>query len=247
MLFHGLTNCPQQFEAFAKQLHAGGANVFVPRLPYHGYADKRTRAIGALTAADVERCATEAAELARALGDRVSIAGLSLGATMALWLAQTGGVDNAVGIAPFLMVPVLPRGPGMLLMRLLDWLPNAFMWWDPRVKERVGPSYAYPGFWTHCLAQCVFTGAAIFAAAAERAPAAAACTIVVNANDPAINDAVAQELSSVWKKRAAPYDYIVWNDLGKRHDVIDLTTFPAAATLVYPRLAALLNETAPSH
>jgi pimeloyl-ACP methyl ester carboxylesterase len=245
VLFHGLTNCPQQFETFAKQLHAGGDNVYVPRLPRHGYADRTTRAIGAITAAEIEAAATDAAEHARGLGDRVAVAGLSLGGTLALRLAQTGAVENAIAIAPFLMVPALPRGPGTLFMRALDVLPDVFMWWDPRLKERMMPDYAYPGFWTHCLAECVFAGDAVFALAARRAPAAPHCTIVVNAHDPAINNAAARDLARVWRANGAAYDYAVWDDLGKRHDVIDPTTFPDAARLVYPRLAALLDKIAP--
>ena len=242
MLFHGLTNCPQQFDDFAKQVHAGGDNVYVPRLPRHGYTDKRTRAIGEITATEIEDAASDAAILARGLGERVVAGGLSLGATMALWLAQTGAADNAVGIAPFLMVPVLPRAPGMLFMHLLHRLPNAFMWWDPRLKAKIGPPYAYPGFWTHCLAECTFAGAAIFAAAAKRAPAAPHCTIVVNRNDPAISNAAARDLAARWKEQGASYDYVVWSDVGHRHDIIDPVTFPNARTLVYPRLAALLDK-----
>jgi hypothetical protein len=214
----------------------------VPRLPLHGFADKLTRAIGAITAAEIEAAANDAAELAHGLGARAVAGGLSLGATMALGLAQTGAVDNAVGIAPFLMVPLLPRAPGMAVMHLLRRLPNAFMWWDPRAKENVGPPYAYPGFWTHCLTECTFAGAAIFAAAAKRAPASPYCTVVVNQDDPAINNAAARDLWSLWRARGAGYDYVVWNDVGRRHDIIDPITFPDAATLVYPRLAVLLDN-----
>ena len=241
MLFHGLTNCPQQFDEFAQLLHARGENVYAPRLRYHGHADRLTRAIGAITAADIEQAATEAAQFGHGLGARVNVLGVSLGATMALWLAQTSPVDNAVGVAPFLMVPFAPRLPGMFLMRVLRALPNRFLWWDPRLKERMLPVYSYPGFWTHCLAQCAFAGASIFAAAARSAPAARRCTLVINAQDPAVNNGAARELAARWQGSGAAYDLAVWDDLGKLHDVIDPSTYPAARTLVYPRLAALLE------
>jgi alpha-beta hydrolase superfamily lysophospholipase len=241
VLFHGLTNCPQQFDEFARLLHARGENVYVPRLPYHGHKDRLTRAIGELTAADIEGAAADAARLARELGARVNALGISVGATMALRLAQTGGVENAIAVAPFLMVPFAPRRAGMLLMRVLAALPNRFMWWDPRIKERMLPEYAYPGFWTHCLAQCAFAGEAIFRAAAHAAPAAARGTIVINAQDPAVNNAAARELAARWKRAGAPYDLKVWDDLGKLHDIVDPSTYPAARTRVYPRLLALLK------
>jgi carboxylesterase len=242
VLFHGLTNCPQQFDEFAQLLHARGDNVYVPRLPYHGHKDRLTKAPGAITAAEIEAAATEAAGFARGLGERTGATGISLGATMALSLAQSGAVDNAIGIAPFLMPALVPRGPGMLLMRLLERLPNRFLWWDPRIKERQLPVYAYPGFWTHCLAQSVYAGAAIFAAAAQAAPLAATCTVIVNAQDPAVNNRAARDLVSAWQRHGTAYGYTVWQGLGKLHDIIDPSTYPAARTRVYPHLAALLDE-----
>jgi hypothetical protein len=140
------------------------------------------------------------------------------------------------------MVPFAPRLPGMLLMRILDVLPNRFLWWDPRLKERIQPPYAYPGFWTHCLAQCAFAGASIFAAAARSKPAAPRCTIVLNAQDPAVNNAAARELAGRWQRDGAGYTLAIWDDLGKVHDVIDPSTYPGARTLVYPRLAGLLER-----
>ena len=222
-------------------LHARGENVYVPRLPRHGYKDRLTRIPGDLTVAEIESDARNAARLAASLGRRVSAAGISLGATMALWLAQTGGIDAAVGIAPFLMVPVIPRGPGMLLMRALLALPNRFLWWDPRLKERMLPPYAYPGFWTHCLAQSVAAGGTIFTALAAAAPAAAHCSVVVNARDPAVNNGVARDIVARWQARGATYELVTWDGLGKVHDVIDPSTYPAAPVNVYPRLLALLE------
>ena len=241
MLLHGLTNCPQQFDAFAQLLHARGENVYVPRLPFHGHRDRLTPALGAITATDIQRAAIDAARLGQGLGAHTSVLGLSLGATMALWLAQMGAVDNAVGVAPFLMVAFAPRRPGMLLMRVLQALPNRFLWWDPRRKAALPPDYAYPGFWTHCLAQCVVAGAAIFAVAARAAPSAPHGTVVINAQDPAVNNGAARELVGRWQRRGAAYDLAVWDDLGRVHDVVDPSTYPAAATLVYPRLVALLE------
>jgi hypothetical protein len=130
----------------------------------------------------------------------------------------------------------------MFVMRALRALPDFFVWWDPRIRERIRPPYAYPGFHTHCLAECVFAGAAIYAAAATAAPRAPQCTIVVNATDPAVNNALASQLSERWKEHGAAYQFASWSDLGKVHDVIDPTTYPAATTLTYPRLIALLES-----
>ena len=40
LIFHGLTNCPAQFDSLARASYERGANVFIPRLPRHGFADR---------------------------------------------------------------------------------------------------------------------------------------------------------------------------------------------------------------
>ena len=47
VLLHGLTNCPEQFRALGERLYERGANVYIPRLPEHGLADRMTTALGA--------------------------------------------------------------------------------------------------------------------------------------------------------------------------------------------------------
>ena len=42
VLLHGLTNCPEQFRALGERLYERGANVYIPRLPEHGLADRMT-------------------------------------------------------------------------------------------------------------------------------------------------------------------------------------------------------------
>jgi hypothetical protein len=81
----------------------------------------------------------------------------------------------------------------------------------------------------------------VFAAAANGAPRAARCSVVVNAQDPAVNNAAARELVDRWQRDGAPYGLTVWSDLGAVHDVIDPTSYPAARTRVYPHLIALLD------
>src|SRR5262245_1222067 len=74
VLFHGLTNCPQQFDEFARRVHERGANVLVVRLPRHGLADRMTTELGRLRAADLAAVADQAVDMARGLGESVSVA-----------------------------------------------------------------------------------------------------------------------------------------------------------------------------
>ena len=42
VLFHGYTNCPQQFKRLGDQLHARGYNVWIPRALGHGLTNRLT-------------------------------------------------------------------------------------------------------------------------------------------------------------------------------------------------------------
>jgi carboxylesterase len=242
VLFHGFTNCPQQFVELAERFHARGCNVYVPRIPLHGYRDRLTRALANLTVAQLESATTDAYRLTRGLGRRVSAVGLSLGGTMALYLAQTQPIDLAVPVSPFLMPIHVPDGIGLTAMRTLAHRPDRYVWWDPRVKEKCPPPYAYPGFPTHGLAQIVFFGNEVVKASKLlRAPQGRACTLVTNRNESAVNNAITFDVMRAWKARGARYGQVVLSDLGApRHDIIDPTTFPQAATLVYPKLEAIV-------
>ncbi len=59
LLLHGLTASPLQFAAFGNLLFDRGANVLIPRLPYHGYGDRLTSALEALTADELRAFARE--------------------------------------------------------------------------------------------------------------------------------------------------------------------------------------------
>jgi len=240
VLYHGFTNCPQQFDELARMLYDRGANVYVPRLPLHGHKDRLTRALANLTVTKLLRCAQETYGEARGLGESVAVMGLSLGGTMALWLAQTQPVDGVVPISPFLMSIAIPRWFGNIAMRALDAIPDMYWWWDPRIKAASLPPYAYPGFPTHALAKIVFLGDVVLDESRDVTPLARTCTFVVNANDSAVNDRVTAGLFARWTRRGARYRYDILRDLGEpRHDIIDPTTFPQARALVYPALERL--------
>jgi hypothetical protein len=66
---------------------------------------------------------------------------------------------------------------------------------------------------------------------------------VSNVDDTGINNDVSRALLTAWQQHGAPYQELVLHDLGQpRHDIIDPTTFPAARTLVYPKLTALATS-----
>src|SRR5712692_611162 len=85
---HGFTNCPQQFARLAQTFFDMGYNVLVPRLPQHGFANRLSHALGQLTADTLLTLTDEVIDVAHGLGAHVTLAGLSLGGTLALWAAQ---------------------------------------------------------------------------------------------------------------------------------------------------------------
>ncbi len=241
VLFHGFTNCPQQFDELARGFYERGCNVYVPRIPLHGYRDRLTHVLGGLLDSQLAASTTEAYRLTRGLGRRVSAVGLSLGGSMALYLAQTQAIDHAVPVSPFLMPIGFPQWIGLAAMTAVSWLPDHYTWWDPRIKEKCLPIYAYPGFPSHALATCVFFGNIVVQAAKSTPPLAKRCTLVTNKNESAVNNAVAFRLLDGWESSGKRYDQVVLSDLGPpRHDIIDPTTFPQARTLVYPKLESIV-------
>ncbi len=241
VLFHGFTNCPRQFTLLAQQFFERGFNVYVPRLPRHGLRDKLTADLAGLTAGELIACASGAVELAGPLGARISVLGLSAGATIAAWLAQTHAIDRAVAIAPFFSVVRVPALLEPVLSGTLELVPNLDLWWDPRVKQNAEPEHAYRRFSTHALAQCLQLGETVRGLATAHAPRAARGILVLNAKDPAIDNAAARDIWELWRSHGATADTYTFENLDVRHDIIEPVTFPAASELVYPVLLQLVG------
>ena len=241
VLFHGFTNSPQQYDELARRLHARGCNVYVPRMPRHGYKDRITRDLANITIADLQACAKSAFDVASRLGATVSATGISLGGSLVLWLAQTQPIDLTVPVAPFLTPIQIAPGAVHAVMHALRAIPSMYWWWDVRVREGSKPPYAYPGYPTHALAEMVFFGDAVLADAAAAAPRGRRCVLVLNEHDNAVDNRVARRLLALWNGHGARYRELVLTGLGgPHHDVVDPTTFPQARTLVYPELESLL-------
>ena len=116
VLLHGLTASPAQFVEFGHMLHERGANVLIPRLPRHGHA-RMSRVLAGLTTDELTASARESVGIARGLGERVTVAGFSVGGLMSAWVAQNIAVDRAVCIAPFLGIGWLPQAFGPYVSR----------------------------------------------------------------------------------------------------------------------------------
>jgi alpha-beta hydrolase superfamily lysophospholipase len=243
VLLHGLTNCPEQFRALGERLYERGANVYIPRLPEHGLADRMTTALARLDARAMCAATDEAVDIGCGLGDSVIVVGLCIGGSMAAWAAQErADVARAVPIAP-LQGLARARGPLTLpAMNLMLALPNQFVWWDGKAKTNLpGPKHVYPRFSTRSVAQALLLGASVEAEARRAPPAARSIVLITVGSDVAVdNDAVAR-LARFWRAHGARLTTLEFPArLRLNHDIIDPEQVGGNPALVYPVLLDLI-------
>lgn len=243
VLLHGFTNCPQQMDLLGRQLHERGWNVLIPRYPRHGYTDRLNTTIAELRADHLVALANRSALAGAGLGERLTIAGLSLGAILAGLLAQTNsGIERAVLIAPMLGLKPIP-GPVMsALGSLASRAPNFYMWWNGKEKDRLGPAYGYPRFATHAYAALFECGRRLVRSAREEAPKTRSITVVTNAGEPRLDNRFTYRLVESWRRHGAIVDTYEF-PAGDRlpHDLIDPGHAAQNTALVYPVITRLIE------
>ena len=249
VLLHGFTNHPGQFHEFAPMVRARGANVFIPRVPEHGDADRMTTRLKRLTAEAWLASATEAIDIACGLGKRVAILGISTSGLLCAYAMQyRADVWRSVPVSPFFALLQLPFGVSSTLGALLRRFPNMFLWWDPRVRAKQRPRTAYPRFSTHALGQALRIADLVHGDADRTKALAHQALTIVNRADPAVNNAVSADVSRNWHGlRGAGVAYRELRSLPTNHDIIDPDNPLARTELVYPVLLdALFSEELPT-
>lgn len=243
VLMHGMTNCPRQYAELAPLLYERGYNVLIPLMPHSGLADRNTDDLKHLRAEELRDCCNTMVDIVRGLGTHVSYAGLSVGGSMAAWVAQNrADVDRVVIIAPsFTLSRKMSISLSRLAMHLLSWLPNLMTQRFLPMKEI--PFYNYWGFATRGLGQMMRLGFSVFDAAKNRAPAAPSIVLVTNTADPAVNNKIARELAERWRDygaaRVETYEFDAKYKL--IHDIIDPLQKEQQTQLVYPILLQLIS------
>jgi carboxylesterase len=246
VLFHGYTNCPQQFKLLGEQLHARGYNVWILRMAGHGHADRLTDAYGRIKAERMIAAAAAAIDIAQGLGREVRVMGLSMGGLMTTWVAHNrSDVVRAVSIAQASGFKALPKRWTPLIRRIVLILPNKMQWWDATVQDKgPGPQHAYPRYGTHGLAQLLRFGAALRAQAARSIPAARSVVIVKNDNDESVDMTTLDDQVNRWRSSDAQnvetYTFGVEQRLV--HDMIDPDQPAQRVDYVYPILIDWLEQ-----
>ena len=236
LLLHGFTNCPQQFDALGKRFHNNGWNVLIPRYPRHGYTDRLSTSISELQSDNLLAVANQSATAAAGLGDRLTVAGLSLGGVLTGHLAQThDNVERAVLIAPMFGLKGIPGLGLSALTRLAVVLPNFFIWWDPKFKDRRGPVHGYPRFATHAYAAMFRAGTGVLKGASKARPRAREITVITNAAEPRLDNRLTYQLVEAWRRQGAQvttFEFPASDRLP--HDMIDPANEEQNTELAYP-------------
>ena len=243
--FHGYTNCPAQLDQLGETLYQKGLNVYVPRLPFHGLKDLMTTQQANLTADMLVRLTNDSIDIARGLGESVTVMGLSAGGVMAAYAAQfRKDVDLAVVLSPSFGIPFAPSFVSGIAKGLVPHIPNIFIWWDPRVKENIqGPPYGYPRFSTHALIQVFKAGDGVLAEAKHKPPAARRVVMMTTAAEAAIHLPTAHKLAKEWQASAPDRVQVYEFPKGDNiiHDMIDPRQTSQHIDVVYPVILKYLG------
>jgi pimeloyl-ACP methyl ester carboxylesterase len=244
VLLHGFTNCPQQFDALGKHFHELGWNVFIPRYPRHGYSDRLTTSIAELRSEPLVALANRAAEAGAGLGERLTVAGLSLGGALTGLLAQEReSVERAVLIAPMLGLQRIPGPAHPVLAELAYFLPNFWVWWDSKLKDELGPPHGYPRFPTHAYAALFKIARTVLKAARAAAPKAGLIAVITNAAEAGLDNRFTYQLVERWRRHGAAVSTFEFPASDRLpHDLIDPANPAQNTELVYPvAINAILN------
>jgi carboxylesterase len=244
VLLHGFTNCPQQMDALGRQFYERGWNVLIPRYPRHGYSDRLNTSIAELRAEHLVALANRSAAAGAGLGERLTIAGLSLGAILTGYLAQSrDGIERAVLVAPMLGLKRLP-GPVLDgLSGLAKALPNFYMWWDAHEKENLGPPYGYPRFATHAYAALFDCGHLLVSAARKAAPRTKSIAVITNANEPRLDNRFTYRLIDSWRAHDVPVETYEFPRTSRLpHDLVDPGDAEQNTELVYPIVSRFIEN-----
>jgi len=244
IMVHGYSNCPQQFHDLGQRFYDSGYNVLIAPLPHHGLADRMTKEHARLKAEELAAYADQTVDIARGLGQRVLMMGLSAGGVTTAWAAQNrNDIDLAVIISPAFGFKKIPTPLTAAAMNIYTLLPDAFEWWDSLLKEKAPPLHSYPLYSRHALVEILRLGFTTLADARHNPPAAKKITMVLNANDITVNNESTYNIIKVWKAdKANLTTYEFKADLKLAHDLIDPSQPDQRIDIVYPRIIMLINR-----
>ena len=244
VLLHGFTNCPRQLDDIGKDFFSRGWNVLIPRYPRHGYTDRLNTAIAELRADHLVAVANRSVDAGFGLGTRLTVAGLSLGAALAGYMAQTReGIERTVMIAPMFGLKPIPGPVLSAASRLAYILPNFYIWWNSRLKDKIGPPHGYPRLSTHAYAALFEVGRRLFNEARKAPPKSKRIAVITNAAEPRLDNRFTYQLTDLWSRHGTQVEMFEFplSD-GLPHDLLDPVSNTSRVTDVsYPVLKRFIE------
>lgn len=243
--FHGYTSSPFQFRQLGSLCHELGANVLIPRVPFHGQMDAVTDETQSLTAQILQETIHECVDIAVGLGHKVIVGGLSMGGVMTTWAAQVRSeIHFALPISPALGFHFLPSSLTPIASLFFLAMPNINRWWDQNTRS-ANPErpHTHARISTHALFHIIRLGLSARRQARCKPPAARSICMVLNDNDRLVNNEFALGMVYLWKSlhpAVQTYQFDIQHNLP--HDLIDPTNPNQKINLVYPVLIDLVQS-----
>jgi carboxylesterase len=244
VLLHGFTDAPTQFEQLGYRFFALGDNVYIPRLPHHAERDGKVRALGRITAGELEAFGDSCVDIAKALGDSIIVVGLSAGGNVTGSIAQRRKeVLRAVLVAPALAAGRVSDDLGRQIIQAGSRLPNIVR---SEAADTARPEFVQ-GISTRGLAQVLKLGDMIRVSAATTPAAAKQIVFLLNQNDVTVSDAASIEVARAWTEGPPLVSvYQFPKALKLDHNVMEASDHGGNTELVFPVIEALaLGKRAP--
>jgi len=240
VLIHGLTNSPRQFIELGELLYEAGNNVLIVRIPHHGVEDADVGELGKLELEELTEYGDSVVDIAVGLGDEVHVVGLSVGGTVAAWIAQNrADVERVMLMSPMLGLGGMPQFVDYFLRNLFIRIPDISLGGPGEVVRE----HAYRGQSTRGVAVSMLLGQTVFSQARMSAPEVNGIIIVTNANDHTVDNIYAEKLTEVWENwgdEIVRYEFP--KSLGFPHNLIDITEPGTDIDLVNQKILELLGE-----
>jgi len=241
VFFHGLSNCPEQFNPLAQEFFDRGYNIIIPRFPAHVDAS-RDPIYMTSTAEELRPMADTAVDLAHGLGERVYVLGLSSGGGVAAWVAQyRDDVERVVMVAPFFGAIGLPRGLNQWGVNLITRLPNIPFPFSTPVP------YQYLGMSSLGIGESMRFAVVPEKASSTEPIRAGSVVLVTNDNDNTISNPLARKVLAQWKAHGSDAEeFVIDKKYGLPHDVIDPHQYGSNPELIYPLMIDLIEGRTPA-
>jgi carboxylesterase len=183
------------------------------------------------------------AESAAGLGDSVVVVGLSLGGSVAAWMAQHYPFCRAVLIAPALEPGRVPAILDRAVVGIVDHLPNV----TRRSPSEPDRPDLEPGFSSHAAAEIFEFGGWVLRDAARVPPATRSAVVLVNADDHTVRLSASEALARNWARHGATVSVFELPDsLRLPHNVIDAARGPVLGEAMLQLLQRLAYGEPPS-